>query len=73
VRAAVKARIGLGILHQEIVEPDVRRGDLKIIKITDLKMEVDSHIAFHRERPFSSFAERFIEVLREWQQKRVAV
>ena len=69
VRAAVKAGLGLGILYHEMVAPDSRRGDLKIIKIMDLKMEVDSHIVFHREKPLSHPAQRFFEVLQGWQQK----
>ncbi len=69
VRAAVKEGIGVGLICREAVAPDDRRGDLKIIKISDLNMEIDSYIAFHRERPLSPPAQSLLAFLRQWQQK----
>jgi DNA-binding transcriptional LysR family regulator len=69
VKAATKAGLGVGLLYRSMLAPDTRRGEFKIIRITDLSMEVSSHIAFHRERPFSPLAERFIGLLRQRQGK----
>ena len=69
VKAAVKEGIGVGLICREAVAMDDRRGDLKIIKISDLNMEIDSYIVFHRERPLSPPAQSLLAFLRQWQQK----
>lgn len=69
VKAAVKAGLGLGILYHDLVALDNKRGDLKVVKISDLKMEVDSYVVFRREKPLSPVGQKFLEVLQCWQQK----
>jgi DNA-binding transcriptional LysR family regulator len=68
-KAAVRSGIGLGILFREIVEPDVRRGDLKIIKISQLKMTIDTHIIYDKRRSLSPHAQDFLTLLHQWPQK----
>jgi DNA-binding transcriptional LysR family regulator len=69
VKAAVKARIGLGISYRDIVEPDVRKGDLKVIKVPELKTQINSFIVYHKERPLSPIAQEFLTLLRGRSQK----
>jgi DNA-binding transcriptional LysR family regulator len=68
-KAAVRNGIGLGILFREIVEPDIRRGDLKIIEVSELKMTTDTYVIYHRSRSFSPHAQDFLILLHEWPQK----
>ncbi|MGH7770861.1 MAG: LysR family transcriptional regulator [Candidatus Binatia bacterium] len=67
VKAAVKAGVGIAILHQEMVEPEVKRRDLKIVRITDLKMETESFIIYSKDSPLSLNAQDFLALLRQWQ------
>ena len=70
VKSAVKVGVGLGILYRDIVEPDVKRGELKIIKVPELKMKVDTFIIYPKESPLSPHAQDFLTLLRgEWPKK----
>jgi DNA-binding transcriptional LysR family regulator len=51
VKSTVKAEIGVGILYREIVAPDVKGGDVKIIPAKDPIMKVQTFIIYHKERP----------------------
>jgi DNA-binding transcriptional LysR family regulator len=65
VKAAVKRGIGLGILYRDLVETDIRTGDLTIIRVPGLKMDIDSYIIYHREKVLSAHAKDFLALLRE--------
>lgn len=65
VKAAVKTRMGLGILYRDLVEPDIQRGDLRIIRVPGLKMHIDSLIIYPKEKPLSADAQDFLALLRE--------
>ena len=65
VKAAVKRRMGLGILYRDLVQPDIRRGDLKIIRVPGLEMHTDSFIIYPKQKPLSSDARDFLALLRE--------
>ena len=66
VKAAVKKKMGLGILCQDIVGPDIKRGDFKIIRVPELKMESTIFIIYHNERSLSSNARDLLTLLRKW-------
>ena len=65
VKAAVKRRMGLGILYKDLVQPDIRRGGLKIVHVPGLEMHVDSFIVYPKQKPLSSDARDFLALLRE--------
>jgi len=71
LRAAVKAGMGLGILYRDIVEPYVKTGELKIIKVPELKMKLESSIIYlkEKERALSPHLQDFLTLLREWSKK----
>ncbi len=69
VKSAVKVGAGLGILYRDIVEPDVKRGELKIFKIPESKMKVDTYIIYPKERALSPHAQDFLTLLRERRKK----
>jgi DNA-binding transcriptional LysR family regulator len=66
VKNAVDAGLGVGLLYQDMLATDVRRGATKILRIADLSLEVESHIVFHRERQLSSHALIFLDLVRQW-------
>lgn len=68
VKAAVKKGMGLGILYRDTVAADIR-GHLKIIRIPELKMEGNSFIIYHKEKPLSPNARDFLALLHEWRLK----
>ena len=66
VKAAVKRRMGLGIWYRDVVQPDIQRGDLRIIRVPGVKMHVDSFVIYPKEKPLSSDAKDFLALLRQW-------
>ena len=69
VKSAVKAGSGLGILYQDISVPDVVDRDLKVLDIPELKIEFDTFIIYHKERPLSPSALEFLTLLKRWPRK----
>ena len=69
VEAAVKTGNGLGILYQDISEPDVVDRDLKVLDVPELKIEFDTFIIYHKEKPLSPSALEFLTLLKRWPRK----
>jgi len=65
IKVAVKAGLGLAVLHRDAAEPELKTGDLKMIKISDLKLEIDSFVVYPKERPLSLCAQSFLGLLRQ--------
>ena len=65
VKMAVRGKLGLGILCEDIMASDIKRGDFKSILIPQLKMKVDTFILYHNDRPLSPAAKDFLTLLRE--------
>jgi len=65
VKAAVKRRMGFGILYRDLVQADIQRGDLRIIRVPGLEMHTDSFIIYPKQKPLSSDAKDFLALLRE--------
>lgn len=63
VKTAVRVGVGLGILYRDIVEPDTKGGGLKIIKVPELNMNVDTFITYPKESPLSPNTEDFLAIL----------
>jgi len=70
-RAAVKSGIGLGFFLQEIVERDIKRGRLKVIKIPGFNFNYTfkTYLIYHKERVLSPIARDFLTILRRWPRK----
>lgn len=67
VKAFVRTKMGIGLLFQATVEPEVRSGEFKIIKLPEQNFEGRSSIVYPKNRPLSRPAEEFLELLRERQ------
>jgi len=65
VKGAVRRKMGLGILHVDVVAPDIKSGEFKPIQISGMRLEHPSYIIHHKDRPLSAYAEKFVGLLRE--------
>jgi DNA-binding transcriptional LysR family regulator len=65
VRAAVRNKMGVGILCHENVKNAVQRGEFKLLRVPGLVMEAKSFIVYHKDRPLSPSAEDFLALLRK--------
>lgn len=69
VKAAVKAGVGIGILFRDMVEAEVKRRELKVIRVTNLEMDTGSFVIYVKDRPLSPEAQQFLLLLRQRQEK----
>jgi DNA-binding transcriptional LysR family regulator len=64
-KAAVRKKMGVGILFYNLIEEEVKRKDLKILKFPDLpKLVGDSYIVYGKNKALSSAGNDFLTVLR---------
>ena len=65
VKAAVRRKMGVGILFYNLVEEDIKRKDLKTLKFSGLpKLVGNSHIVYSKSKPLSCAANDFLTLLR---------
>ena len=64
VKVAVAKRTGIGLLYEKSIRPDVERGVFKILNLDRLKLYGQSYIVYHKDRPLSANARRFLDLLR---------
>jgi DNA-binding transcriptional LysR family regulator len=68
VKLAVMKNLGVGVLYRDHLKAEIRRGDLKVLSISDLKpTAIESFIIYNRNRPISPNAQEFLELLRKSQ------
>lgn len=70
VKHAVKSGAGVGLLYKDTLEPELRNGELRIIKVPELKIHLHNYIAFRKEEPLSPNAQDWLILLREWPKKK---
>jgi len=68
VKAAVKNQIGLGLLYEQVIKPDIKRGDLKVLRIPDLKITVWTSIIYRKDASLSAPAREFLTLMQRWAQ-----
>ena len=65
VKAAVRRKMGVGILFYNQIEQDVKRKELKTLKFSGLpKLVGNSYIVYSKSKPLSSIADEFLSLLR---------
>jgi LysR family transcriptional regulator, transcriptional activator of the cysJI operon len=69
VKTAVREKIGLGILYQDSVRRELGNGEFISVKVHGLKLEGQSFIIWHKDKPLSSAAWAFLRLLRWWRTK----
>jgi DNA-binding transcriptional LysR family regulator len=64
VKAAVRKKMGVGILFYSLIEEDIRRKDLKILRLLHLpKFVGNSYIVYSKKKSLSSAANDFLAIL----------
>jgi DNA-binding transcriptional LysR family regulator len=70
VKLAVMKGLGVGVLYRDHLKAEVRRGELKIVRIPELKrIDIKSFIIYKKDRPLSANAQEFLGLLRQSQHK----
>jgi DNA-binding transcriptional LysR family regulator len=70
VKTVVRVKMGLGILYEDVVWAEIKRGDFKVIKLPELNLEGQSFIIQHKDKPLSPNAKDFLALLHEYRGKR---
>jgi DNA-binding transcriptional LysR family regulator len=66
VKAAVRKKMGVGILFHNRIEEEVRRKDLKVLKVAGLPRVIgNSYIVYDKTKPLSGPASEFLALLRD--------
>ena len=66
VKEAVSRKMGVGILFKETIEPEVRKGEFKILKLPVKNFTGRSFIVYRKDGPLSANAQDFLNLLRRW-------
>jgi DNA-binding transcriptional LysR family regulator len=65
VKAAVRRKMGVGILFYNLIEEDIKREDFKTLKFPGLpKLVGNSYIVYSKNKPLSSAGNDFLTLLR---------
>jgi DNA-binding transcriptional LysR family regulator len=69
IKIAVKEGIGVGILYEDAVKAEIKKGEYKILKLSDLRLEGESWIVYRRDKTLSTVAVDFLRLLRDWRKR----
>jgi DNA-binding transcriptional LysR family regulator len=64
VKMAVKKRIGIGLLRKQLVESELKSGELKVLNLQGEKLAGRTFILYHRDRALSIYGNEFLTLLR---------
>jgi DNA-binding transcriptional LysR family regulator len=65
VKAAVRRKMGVGVLFYNVIEQDIKRKDLKALKFSGLpKLLSNSYIVYSKRKPLSYAANDFLTIVR---------
>jgi LysR family transcriptional regulator, transcriptional activator of the cysJI operon len=64
VKAAVRRRMGVGVLFSDLIRDDVKRNDFKILKFSESMPAVETYIVYSKKKPLSGSAAAFLSLLR---------
>jgi LysR family transcriptional regulator, low CO2-responsive transcriptional regulator len=72
IKAAVAQGIGVGMVFEETLKPEVAAGRFKILNIRDLHLEGESYIVYARGEPIGQWTDCFLKILRHERERLVA-
>jgi DNA-binding transcriptional LysR family regulator len=65
VKAAVRNKMGVGILFHHLIEDDLKRKEIKVFKVAELpKLVASSYIVYRKTQPLTVPASEFLTLLR---------
>ena len=64
IKAAVRQKMGVGVVLADSIKPEVSSGEFKILKVPGLELVGQSYIVYSKKRPLSAIAQEFLEMLR---------
>ena len=67
IKKAIQRNMGIGILYEEVIRDDLKRGEFKALKVPGLKLEGQSFIVYLNDKPLSKAATEFLKLLRSSQ------
>ena len=70
IKAAVSKKLGVGILYEDVVKEELKRGLFKRVHISGVPIQGTAYVLYHTERPLSGTGEAFLRVLKQWCKKR---
>ena len=72
IKAAVRQKMGVGVVLEYAIRSEVASGEFKILKIPGLDLTGQSYIVYSKQRPLSPIAQEFLEMLRAERARRTA-
>ena len=69
VKEAVRKKLGVGILYQDVIADNIARREFTTIKMPGDAFEGKSFIIYHKNRPLPPLAREFLTLLRQHKQK----
>jgi len=66
IKMAVKQKLGVGIVFEEVVREEIARGLFKRVRIPGFPAEAKAYVIYHKHRSLSPGAEAFLTLLRDW-------
>jgi DNA-binding transcriptional LysR family regulator len=66
IKMAVKQKLGIGVVFEEVVKEEIARGLFKRMRIPGFPAEAMAYVIYHKHRSLSPSAEAFLRLVREW-------
>ena len=66
IKTLVQEGMGLSLISKNVVQGEIRRGDLAAIKINDCSLTRKYYITYHREKYFTRTISDFMEITKAW-------
>jgi LysR family transcriptional regulator, low CO2-responsive transcriptional regulator len=64
LRHAVKSGKGLGFCYREYLAGEIKRDEIKVIKVEGFEHRYDNFVVYAKDRPLSEAAEKFLALIR---------
>ena len=65
IKEAVEKNAGIGMVFEDVVKREAKRGEFKILKGHGLKLESETYILYRADRPLSALGQEFLGLLRK--------
>ncbi|HEY2988941.1 MAG TPA: LysR family transcriptional regulator [Candidatus Binatia bacterium] len=69
IKLAVREEMGVGILYEDAARAEIKKGEFKALKLSDMKLEGESWIVYRRDKALSSLAVDFLKLVRDCRDK----